>query len=234
MPTNLEEAKTKISTFLKENNITTTLFLILLLIISYIFIFKQENSTIPPQTDQTSTSNSNQNLNTISPPQIPSTSPSSTNSSHQTIRVDIQGAVKLPGVYELNSNQIINDLIQKAGGFTSQVDKDFINKFLNKAQTLKDEMKIYIPKISDNYDQSKITSNPLISGGTESINTSPQNRLISINNASIDELTILEGVGIKTATKIYENRPYSQIEDLIDKEVITNSLFKKIQEKITL
>ena len=43
------------------------------------------------------------------------------------IRVDVKGAVKKPGVYEFVSTNIINDAINAAGGFTSKAYSKNIN-----------------------------------------------------------------------------------------------------------
>ncbi|MFW5794786.1 MAG: SLBB domain-containing protein [Bacillota bacterium] len=43
------------------------------------------------------------------------------------ITVEIRGEVKYPGVYDLNENSIVNDLIQIAGGFTAAADLDEVN-----------------------------------------------------------------------------------------------------------
>ena len=34
----------------------------------------------------------------------------------ETVKVDIKGAIKSPGVYEVDSNSIVNDVIDLAGG----------------------------------------------------------------------------------------------------------------------
>ena len=47
----------------------------------------------------------------------------SQNSSPLTIKVEIAGAVEKPGVYEMQSNERIADLIIKAGGISNDADK---------------------------------------------------------------------------------------------------------------
>ena len=54
--------------------------------------------------------------------------------------VDVKGAVKKPGVYEVNKNNIINDVINLAGGFT----KSAYTKNINLSKKISNELVIYI------------------------------------------------------------------------------------------
>ena len=56
------------------------------------------------------------------------------------IYVDIKGEVKRPGVYEVNKNMIVNQVIEKAGGLTENADTEYLN--LSKKVT--DEMVIIV------------------------------------------------------------------------------------------
>src|SRR5690625_3136789 len=56
--------------------------------------------------------------------------------------VDIKGEVEKPGVYEVESDARINDVIALAGGFTKAADQAFINL----AEKVQDEMVIFVPK----------------------------------------------------------------------------------------
>lgn len=57
-----------------------------------------------------------------------------------TIFVDVKGAVNKPGVYEVTSTSIINDVIKEAGGFTK---KAYTNN-INLSKKLVNEMVIYV------------------------------------------------------------------------------------------
>ncbi len=59
------------------------------------------------------------------------------------IAVEIRGEVKYPGVYEMNENSIVNDLIDISGGLTNQADLYQINL----AKKLADGQQIVIPKL---------------------------------------------------------------------------------------
>lgn len=54
--------------------------------------------------------------------------------------VEVKGEVKNPGVYEVNSKTIINDVINNAGGFT----KKAYTKNINLSKKVSDELVIYV------------------------------------------------------------------------------------------
>ncbi|MCL4367547.1 helix-hairpin-helix domain-containing protein [Patescibacteria group bacterium] len=139
------------------------------------------------------------------------------------IMVDVSGAVKHPGVYQLTSGARVEDAIQKAGGLTTQADTNYVAKTLNLAQKVTDGLKIYIPNSGE--------SSPAVAGATVD---STALGTININSASLDTLDSLPGVGPVTAQKIVDNRPYSQTEDLVTKKVVGKSEFDKIKDKISV
>ena len=56
------------------------------------------------------------------------------------IFVEVKGAVKKPGVYKLNSDSIINDLINISGGFT----KSAYTKNINLSRKISNELVVYV------------------------------------------------------------------------------------------
>ena len=56
------------------------------------------------------------------------------------VNVDIKGAVKNPGVYQVNDTAIINDIVKLAGGFNSNAYQNGINL----SKKVSDEMVIYV------------------------------------------------------------------------------------------
>lgn len=144
----------------------------------------------------------------------------------KTLYVDIEGALVNPGVYEIEDGKRINDVILLAGGFTKDVHYSYVIKNVNKAQKLSDGMKLYIPFSSEDVEADQ--SNVLVE------KTSEDSGIININSASSAQLDTLEGVGEVTLNKIIQNRPYSQLNDLIDRKVVTQAQFDKIKDKITI
>ncbi|MFW5720352.1 MAG: SLBB domain-containing protein [Candidatus Dojkabacteria bacterium] len=145
--------------------------------------------------------------------------------STRTVFVNIEGAVKNPGVYELEEGSRINDVVSRAGGFSTEADIRSTAQSINKAQLLTDGLKIYIPSISEGSTQDQ---------GMQTSTNSPPQTLISINTGTQKELESLPGVGPVTAGKIISGRPYMDIASLIDNNIISESRFKKIQDLISL
>lgn len=137
------------------------------------------------------------------------------------IKVDVSGAVKVPGVYTLDSSKRIEDAVKIAGGFSQNANKDYIAKSLNLSQKLSDGMKIYIP---DTLDTNLPQTNFL----------QATNSKISINNATQKQLEDLPSVGPVTALKIIQKRPYGNIDELLSKKAVSNSTFGKIKDLIEI
>lgn len=134
--------------------------------------------------------------------------------------VDIGGAVKRPGVYPVVAGQRVYELVDKAGGLTEEADLTFFDKSINRAQKLNDQVKIYIP-----FKKAEQLLHPV-----ETYSTS----LISINSSGISELESLPGIGEVTAKKLVDNRPYSTIEDLLNKKILKTNVYEEIKLLITL
>jgi len=141
------------------------------------------------------------------------------------IKVDVGGAVKNPGVYELEEGQIVNDAILAAGGFSDEANLDFVEQNINKAKRVTDGEKIYIPQQTDVLGASEVESGYKSAGITDKIN---------INTGSLNELDSLPGIGPSYAQKIIEGRPYSKIEDIKKVSGIGISTFEKIKDLITV
>ncbi len=135
------------------------------------------------------------------------------------ILVDVAGAVVRPGVYSLPASSRISDAIEKAGGITEEADTVHIAQVINKAQVLQDGQKVFIPLAQ---------ADPVIKS------SDTQGSLININTASASELEDLPGIGEVTADKIITNRPYTTLEELVSKKAISQSVFEKIKEQISL
>lgn len=140
------------------------------------------------------------------------------------LKVDVSGAVTSPGVYALSENERVEDAIKKAGGFTSSASSEFVSKNLNLSQKITDGQKIYIP-----FQGESLPSNA--SGQVSDLNTQGK---ISINNATLQELDSLSGIGPVTAQKIIQNRPYDKTSDLLDKKSVSKSIYEKIKDQIQL
>lgn len=139
--------------------------------------------------------------------------------SQSTIIVDIEGAVTQPGVYEIPLDSRLVEALKRAGGLKEGADKYYLAKNFNLAKKLTDEEKVYIPFNEESSISVMFTS---------------EYNLVSINAASKTQLELLPNIGPVNAQKIMDNRPYSSLEDLINKKVIGNSLYQKIKSLISL
>lgn len=159
----------------------------------------------------------------------------------QKIIIHITGQVKNEGIYELEENSRIADCIEKAGGLTNEANI----KEINLAYILEDGMKIYIPKIKEDYKNVDNTDayvskeNSDIDNSDKNINTSKstsKTTKININTASQTELETLPGIGTSTALKIInyrkENGKFNNIEDIKKVSGIGDSKFSKIKDLI--
>lgn len=143
--------------------------------------------------------------------------------------VDVSGAVNDPGLYEALNTDRLKNLIEKAGGLTPDADKDFFAINFNLANRVVDEQKIYIPtvwEVSNGYyiDNSTQTNKPLSNRNNDlSLET------ISVNEATLEELDTLPGVGKITAQKIIDNRPYGALQELIDRKILGKTVYENIK-----
>ena len=143
-----------------------------------------------------------------------------------TVYIDIEGAVKKPGVYELDSDQRLKDVVAKAGGLTKDVNMSYVAKSLNLAAKIQDGMKIYIPFQGEN-------TVVLQTSGVTAVSADTASGLINVNTASESELDTLPGIGPATAAKIISLRPFSSVNELLSKKAVGSSVFGKIKEKVS-
>lgn len=111
-----------------------------------------------------------------------------------------------------------------SGGLDGQADRDSVAKNLNLALKTTAGQKIYIPRIGEtNIQASSLNSQVL--GSTAATN------LININLASETDLDSLFGIGPVTAAKIINYRPYSNINELLDKKLFHKNCLMKLKIK---
>lgn len=144
-----------------------------------------------------------------------------------TIIVDVKGAVKKPGVYEIDADARVHHVIELAGGFVEKADENQINL----AQKVQDEMVLYVP-----FEGEEETS---VSGTISSHVVLPNDSgKIQVNVATINELTTLNGIGPKKAEAIIafreENGPFTQIEDLLQVSGIGEKTLENIRDDIII
>jgi competence protein ComEA len=147
------------------------------------------------------------------------------------IKVDISGAVQVPGVYTLNRDSRVEDILKVAGGFVANADAEYISKRLNLSQKLTDGQKIYIPFTGEGgaYQVTSAVAGVQSTTAAESITGK-----VGLNSATPDQLDTLPGVGPVTAGKIISGRPYQDISDLFNKKIVSRSVFEKVKDLVDL
>ncbi|GAA0432070.1 MAG: helix-hairpin-helix domain-containing protein [Bacillota bacterium] len=137
-----------------------------------------------------------------------------------TVVVDVKGEVNKPGVYELEVEDRVIDAIEVAGGFTKNADESQVNL----AQKVQDEMVISVADSESDYSSSL--------SGTET------NEKLRINQASVEEIESLSGIGPAKAEAIVryreENGPFTTIDDLLNVSGIGEKTIEVFQEEIQI
>ena len=139
------------------------------------------------------------------------------------IFVDIKGAVKNPGVYQMKVGDRVKDALDAAGGLTEEADSQKVNL----AKRLEDQMVIVVPKVGEEAEE--------ISAGVTSKEEAKEGK-VNINTATVEELKTLKGVGEKKAEAIIEyrkkNGSFKTKEDLMKVRGIGKKLFESFEERI--
>lgn len=168
------------------------------------------------------------------------------------IHVDISGAVNNPGVYELDQNARLVELVKLAGGYSDNVSFELLTKKINLAQKLEDGLKLYIPfswevppaqdevayeeqgdtYYTGSYLNDTANSSNISASASKTTTMSNDSTLINVNTADKELLTSLNGVGDVYAQKIIDNRPYINEDEFYEKSGLSQSLVDKIIEKI--
>ena len=148
------------------------------------------------------------------------------------IVVDVAGAVEKPGLYRLPRDARVNDALVAAGGFSADADRNWVEKYINLAQSLSDGIKLYIPTVSEDLSAETLGSNnPADAGGAV---IGYQTQTVNVNTASLAELDSLWGIGEKRAQAIIDNRPYGNLSELTSKAGIPKNVFERIKSQISL
>jgi competence protein ComEA len=141
------------------------------------------------------------------------------------ITVDVKGAVKSPGIYDLPVGSRVHDAVQKAGGLTEEAD----SKSLNLAQKVSDEALVYVPTKGE-----EAASQQVASGTTPS--TSKEKK-INLNKASLEELKQVKGLGGKRAQDIIDHREangkFKSVDELKKVSGIGAKTIEKLKDYVT-
>lgn len=142
------------------------------------------------------------------------------------ITVDVKGAVKSPGIYDLPVGSRVHDAVQKAGGLTEEAD----SKSLNLAQKISDEALVYVPTKGE-----EVASQQAASGTTPSTS---KDKKVNLNKASLEELKQVKGLGGKRAQDIIDHREangkFKSVDELKKVSGIGAKTIEKLKDYVTV
>lgn len=142
------------------------------------------------------------------------------------ITVDVKGAVKSPGIYDLPVGSRVHDAVQKAGGLTDEAD----SKSLNLAQKISDEALVYVPTKGE-----EAASQQVASGTTASTS---KDKKVNLNKASLEELKQVKGLGGKRAQDIIDHREangkFKSVDELKKVSGIGAKTIEKLKDYVTV
>lgn len=138
----------------------------------------------------------------------------------ESIVIDIKGAVKSEGVYEMSQGDRVKKAIEKAGGFSNDADV----KKINLAQYVQDQMLLYVPHVGEQ-------------GGVAQEQQGKQGKKkVAINLATKEEIETIVGIGPTKAESIIRYReqkgPFKKVEDLLEVDGIGEKSLEKMKEEI--
>lgn len=133
------------------------------------------------------------------------------------IYVYVTGAIEQPGVYEVTEDATWSTLLEKAGPLLPYADISQVPM----AEPFQQTQHLHIPFAYEGRPEALL-----------------RKEKININQASVDELRKLSGVGPSIAKRIVEYRqekgPFTTVEDIMNVKGIGHGMFKKWEAAITV
>jgi competence protein ComEA len=137
--------------------------------------------------------------------------------------VHVVGAVRRPGVYRLPSWSRLAGALRRAGGATPRADLQGVNL----AAKVADGQQVIVPVRAGG-----------TAGAAAGSDAGAPGQPVSLNNATVEQLDELEGIGPATAEKILEYRQqhggFGSVEDLKHVSGIGPKRFETLKEKVRM
>ena len=134
-----------------------------------------------------------------------------TSSTTAVVYVQVAGAVRRPGVYQVPADARVFQAVTEAGGFTEEADQ----QALSLAARVADGCRIYVPRIGEMVEE-PLGSAPL--GSSSGSGDVPA--IVSLNSATLEQLDSLPGIGPAIAQDIITyreaNGPFTSVDQLTD------------------
>lgn len=145
------------------------------------------------------------------------------------IFVQVAGAVRRPGVYQMSAEARVFQVVLEAGGFTEQADQEAVPL----AARLSDGCRVVIPLLGEAVAEPVLSSDPPAAAGTGSA-TGP----VLLNSATLEQLDSLPGIGPALARQIISYRetqgPFTSIEQLTEVPGIGPSKLEQLRPLVGL
>ena len=152
--------------------------------------------------------------------------------------VFIYGAVKKPGVYEIQKGARLYELVSLAGGLSQEAAIGYNNL----AREIVDGEQIYVP--TEEEVKKGQGAGGVVGAGAGGVvgvgagGVSEDGKLVNINSATREELMTLSGIGESRANDIisYRNQygPFRSIEEIQNVSGIKTGIYEKIKDYITV
>ncbi|AGK71446.1 DNA uptake protein [Streptococcus cristatus] len=151
--------------------------------------------------------------------------------SEKEVTVDVKGAVKNPGVYQLRAGARVHDALQKAGGLLPDAE----SKSINQAQKLTDEAVVYVARVGEEgADVTQDSQTPAGNGET----AKGKSGLVNLNTATEAELQTVSGIGQKKAQDIIAyreaNGKFKSVDELKNVSGIGAKTLEKLKDYVTV
>jgi competence protein ComEA len=145
--------------------------------------------------------------------------------------IDVAGAVRQPGIYQLAPDSRVQVAIEAAGGVLDEADL----RGLSLARSLQDGEKLYVPAQGETPPLLP-TPEPSLSGEKEA--PAEIGFPINVNQASVEALEALPGIGPKTAQAIVDYRqasgPFPTVDSITAVKGIGQGTLEKIRALIVV
>jgi competence protein ComEA len=143
--------------------------------------------------------------------------------STETIVVDVEGAVRRPGIVRLAAGARVADAVAAAGGYRPDADLGAAAQ-LNLAARLTDGAQVVVPMQGD-----AGTGGAPVPGGSKASGR------VDLNTATPEELDALPGIGPVTVQKIVaarQERPFASLDELVERKALSASQLAKIRDLV--
>lgn len=174
------------------------------------------------------------------------------------VTIDIKGAVHNPGIYQIDNTSRVNDALNLAGGVRNDADlsvinlskkvfdemviiiytKDEVNNFIEVKKEEEEKQEKCVITYENVVNDACICDENTISNSSTSTEVTDDTSMISLNQATKEELMTLTGIGESKALLIIEYREthngFQTIDEVKNIKGIGDSIFEKIKDRITV